>query len=51
MELEELVTRASNGDNQALNQLYNDTYRQAYQVAMQMFHDETKRLTFYRIPT
>lgn len=42
MELEELVTRASNGDNQALNQLYNDTYRQAYQVAMQMFHDENE---------
>lgn len=42
MELEELVTRAKNGDQQALNQLYNDTYRQAYQVAMQMFHDENE---------
>ena len=40
MEIGELVTRAINGDQQALNQLYNDTYRQAYQVAMQMFHDE-----------
>lgn len=42
MEIGELVTRAKNGDQQALNQLYNDTYRQAYQVAMQMFHDENE---------
>ncbi len=40
MELEELVIKASMGDDYALNQLYNETYRQAYQVAMQIFHDE-----------
>lgn len=40
LEYSELVLRASKGDNQAVTQLYNDTYRQAYQVAVQMVHDE-----------